>query len=706
MNPGAPAVIARNKQIEFLGQDASQSMKAQRIGSLATKLVLAFLVVGMLPLGILAWTTLRSPAPTGQLTGQQSIAVGAGIVEQIDSDLRECDRDVQALAMNPLLQDKRHWFKVGSTTNKIAELANRYVALYDCYRLSLAVDLEGRVIAVNDLNSRGKRIDSAWLYARNFKESAWFRAAIDGNHLKPDAQVDEIVKRACGSDELVLGFSAPIKDARGRVLGIWHNWMSFERVEQIVGAARDALQNQGLPTVEIALADAHGRILIDYAPGSQGEDSRTRPAPRQEYQQIPPDRFTDAHAISANPANVGGQFSERARVGQLSGAAPAGGATVLPGSSWRALVRVDGREASAGGHGLRARTFWILGFSATLLVAVTWWAGRSLSRSLVSRITNLRASGEYVAAVSAQVSAASQRLADGASEQAASLEETSASLEEMTSMVKLNAAAANKAKALACETHVAAETGAADMADLRSAMNEIKASSGEIGKIVRDIDEIAFQTNILALNAAVEAARAGEAGAGFAVVADEIRNLALRSAAAAKETAAKIETAIIKSDRGVQIGNRVVQMFAQIAGQTREVDQVVAEIATASNEQAQGVVHVNFAVAEIDKVTQNNAANAEEIANAAKDLNTQVIAVRESVNTLEALVSGRLEVNGEHPREAATQSQRNWNPPPNRPPDSPAPAHLRQLVRGQADATGPFARRAVPSTDDDKFKDF
>ena len=157
-----------------------------------------------------------------------------------------------------------------------------------------------------------------------------------------------------------------------------------------------------------------------------------------------------------------------------------------------------------------------------------------------------------LSAAAGQVSSASQSLAEGASEQAASLEETSSSLEEMSSMTKRNAENAQKANELAKQARAAADTGVGDMQAMNAAMDAIKASSDDIAKIIKTIDEIAFQTNILALNAAVEAARAGEAGMGFAVVADEVRNLAQRSAQAAKETAAKIEGAVSKTAQGVR----------------------------------------------------------------------------------------------------------------------------------------------------------
>jgi methyl-accepting chemotaxis protein len=265
------------------------------------------------------------------------------------------------------------------------------------------------------------------------------------------------------------------------------------------------------------------------------------------------------------------------------------------------------------------------------------WGINKVLRQLCS---DLSAGAEQTASAAGQVSSSSQSLADGSSEQAASLEETSASIEELASMTKRNADNAAQAKELSGQTRAAADVGATDMEHMRAAMDDIKRSSGEIAKIVKTIDEIAFQTNILALNAAVEAARAGESGAGFAVVADEVRALAQRCAQAAKETAAKIDDSVSKSEHGVGISDKVAISLQQIVERARQVDSLVAEIATASEEQSQGISQVNIAVGQMDQVTQSNAASAEESASASEELNAQAASLKEAVATLQQLVGG------------------------------------------------------------------
>ncbi len=296
-------------------------------------------------------------------------------------------------------------------------------------------------------------------------------------------------------------------------------------------------------------------------------------------------------------------------------------------------------ETTLAGSRAGVATGLSLACASALLIA--WSIRRSVSRLLFNIAGTLNMGADQVAAASAQVAAASQTLADGASSQAASLEETSAALEEIASMIRRNSDASDQAKQIASETRTAADVGAMDMEQMKQSMADIKDSSDNVAKIVKTIDEIAFQTNILALNAAVEAARAGEAGAGFAIVADEVRSLAQRSALAARETSEKISDAISKSVLGVEVSTKVAASFGQITSKARQLDELVTQIAVASKEQSEGISQINLAVIQIDKVTQSSAATSEESAAASEELNAQAVGQKQSVAELISLVGGK-----------------------------------------------------------------
>ena len=255
----------------------------------------------------------------------------------------------------------------------------------------------------------------------------------------------------------------------------------------------------------------------------------------------------------------------------------------------------------------------------------------SAVENLEKALQQVAIGAEQVSSASVQVSTGGQSLSQGASEQASSLEEISSSLQEMLSMTKQNALNAMEAKGVTDQARSSADKGVESMNRMYSAINQIKKSSDATAKIVKTIDEIAFQTNLLALNAAVEAARAGDAGRGFAVVAEEVRNLAMRSAEAAKSTANLIEEAVKNSENGVHISAEVLKNFEEINERGNKVSQVVAEIAAASDQQDQGISQVNRAVEQLNHLTQQNAANAEESASAAEEMSSQSEEMRSMV---------------------------------------------------------------------------
>ena len=315
---------------------------------------------------------------------------------------------------------------------------------------------------------------------------------------------------------------------------------------------------------------------------------------------------------------------------------------------------------------------------------------------------------EQVAEASQQIASSSQAVSQGASEQASSLEETSSSLEEMAGMTKQNADNTIQARSLAQTTKEAAEKGGQAMIRMTDAMEKIRAASEGTAEIIKDINDIAFQTNLLALNAAVEAARAGDAGRGFAVVAEEVRNLALRSKEAAKKTEDLIKVAVGHSENGRVITNEVAGSLGEIVTAAAKVNDIVSEIAVASQEQSRGIEQVNTAVAEMDKVVQTAASNAEESSSAAEELASQSEELSSLVQRFELDRENRANRRRTPVTREATPARR-----PALHPQSVPPPRRGALVAARAKKpngapqhTRKTAEELIPLENDPEFQDF
>ncbi len=255
----------------------------------------------------------------------------------------------------------------------------------------------------------------------------------------------------------------------------------------------------------------------------------------------------------------------------------------------------------------------------------------SLFSQIGSILEQIRQVADSIGVGSEHISSASQTLAQGATEQASSTEELAATISEIAQQIKENAMNANGANSLTQEAGQEVTIGSRHMDDLLAAMDEISRTSSEIGKIIKTIDDIAFQTNILALNAAVEAARAGSAGKGFSVVADEVRNLAIKSAEAAKSTTSLIETSTLAVGKGGKIAKETEQALRTVVEKTEQVSRIVSEISQAARKQSDGIYQVNVGVEQISGVVQTNSATAEETAASSEELAGQALTLREMV---------------------------------------------------------------------------
>jgi signal transduction histidine kinase len=291
-----------------------------------------------------------------------------------------------------------------------------------------------------------------------------------------------------------------------------------------------------------------------------------------------------------------------------------------------------------------SRLAWVFiavsGAAALISGALTFGVVRSISRPVQAISAELRTSADQINSASSQVSAASNSLAQDASAQAANLEQTSAASQEISSMAKRNAESSQRSASYMAKTSEAVAAAHQRLEQMTASMQEIRTSSDKIFRIIKVIDEIAFQTNILALNAAVEAARAGEAGAGFAVVADEVRNLAQRSAQASRDTTSLIEDSIRGTKEGAAKLDHVAQSIREITDNATAVRSLVDEVRAGSQEQVSGIDQVAQALSSMEQLTQRAAAGAEESAAASTQLSAQADSMRYAVSHLEELVSG------------------------------------------------------------------
>ncbi len=295
-------------------------------------------------------------------------------------------------------------------------------------------------------------------------------------------------------------------------------------------------------------------------------------------------------------------------------------------------------SAEAQAAAMRTTVLWMVPTAVLIGAAFLLYTRISIVRPLAQVIESTRAASGETAQASRQIAAASQSLAQSATEQAASLDSISGSLRGVSVKTKTAAEGARRAKALADETSVAASRGAEELARMEQAMNQIRAATESVSGIVKTIDQVALQTNLLALNASVEAARAGEAGAGFAIVADEVRNLAQRSAQAARETAELVSHALERTLHGAAICREAVARFKEIEDRGQPLNETARFIAGATGEQQADIQRVDVSLAELSQVTQGVAAHAEQSAGAAAELNAQSEDLTRAIEALSAMV--------------------------------------------------------------------
>lgn len=625
--------------------------------SLKTTLIIFSLSISLIPLSVVAVFAWTSANKSTEDMAESYYSLASNLADKIDRNLFERYGDVQAFGLNHAVRDKADWYKKGEE-NPIVQAMNNYVDTYDIYYLTLLVDLDGKLIAVNTRDDSRNPIDTQALYTRNFSSEPWFNDCLAGKFYESadgsftgtvmeDLYVDEAVQKIYGDEGLALGYSAPVHDANGEVIAVWKNVTKFGLVEDIVLSTYMDLKSRGLTSAEITLLDKHGNVIVDCDPTTLGRDEIARDMSIIGKFNLAEKGVEAARrVVDGEPGSIVKSYHARKQIYQVAGFTPFKGALGFPGMEWNALVRVSRSEALATANTTKNACIIIFAVATVLIVIASWFFARWLIKALLE-VDNVARS---LAGVSEELAAAAEELSSGAQQQASSLEETAASLEEITGTVQQNADNAQQANQLSSGARDVAEKGGQVTQRAISGMSEINSSSNKIAAIITTIDEIAFQTNLLALNAAVEAARAGEQGRGFAVVAGEVRNLAQRSAGAAKEIKTLIQDSVDKVESGSELVNQSGKTLDEIVTSVKRVTDIVGEIAAASREQSTGIEQVNRAITQMDHVTQSTASQTEQLSSTAESLAGQARYLRDVVS--------QFNLNNAMDRDTATVDQR------------------------------------------------
>jgi methyl-accepting chemotaxis protein len=657
--------------------------------NLTPRFVLILLSVGLLPLLILAFVSLRSADSIGTGLSFKLRSGAETTLEIIERNLFERYGDVQAFCSNSVV--RQYPLGTPESTAVLVPAINIYVRLYGCYPLSLITDAQGKVVAVNTADATGKAIDTAFLLGKDFSQASWFTSTREGRFLKSDlldgtvvedVMQDADVAKATGNSMLTVSYSAPITDAAGKFIGVWHNYADFALVETMLQQRYEALNQEGLSTTEVTLINRKGLLLAEYDPSATGKSEFTRnPATVLKANLIQQGVESATGAITGKSGDVH-EFNKAKKVNMVTGYAQSKGALGYAGLGWSMLIRVPEADLLAEVNSSKFKTYSLVGISAVLLLVVAFAVARSITKPIHACVTAMErlAQGDLTAqidlkrtdelgtlgnSINASITTLRQligsltqsitdlqrsaaTLTDAAHTQASASEETTVQSNTVAAAGEQLSVNAKSMSAAATQITQSTSTVAAAMEEMSSSIQEVARncaqentiarqadaqarqtrelmgkldeSARQIGKVVELINRIAEQTNLLALNATIEAASAGEAGRGFAVVANEVKELARQSASATEDIRKQVE--LIQANTGASM-----KSLEQVGTIIEQVTQISSSVASAVAQQSATTSEIVGTIHGVSTATGTLSQNVQQTADGAADVARNIAGV-------------------------------------------------------------------------------